>query len=61
MSPRAKRYERFVRWNWVLSQIALLVVLAVYAQKGVAFVRESAAGRIGTGCCSGCSASHSSG
>ena len=46
---RAQRYERFARWDWVLSQVALLVVLAVYARKGVAFVRESAAGRIGTG------------
>jgi STE24 endopeptidase len=45
----AAGYERFVRWNWVLSQIALLVVLTVYAKKGVAFVRQSAAGRIGTG------------
>jgi len=45
----AVRYERFVRWNWALSQVALLVVLAVYAKKGVAFVRQSAAGRIGTG------------
>jgi STE24 endopeptidase len=45
----AARYERFVRWNWVLSQVALLLVLAVYAKKGVAFVRQSAAGRIGTG------------
>jgi STE24 endopeptidase len=46
---RAVRYERFARWNWVLSQVALLVVLVVYAKKGVAFVRQSAAGRIGTG------------
>ena len=46
---RASRYERFTRWNWVLSQVALLVVLTIYAKKGVAFVRQSAAGRIGTG------------
>jgi Zn-dependent protease with chaperone function len=46
---RAVRYERFVRWNWALSQVALLIVLGVYAKKGVAFVRQSAAGRIGTG------------
>jgi STE24 endopeptidase len=38
-----------VRWDWVLSQVALLGVLWVYARKGAAFVRESAAGRIGTG------------
>jgi STE24 endopeptidase len=46
---RAARYERFVHWNWVLSQVALVAVLAVYARKGAAFVRQSAAGRIGTG------------
>jgi Zn-dependent protease with chaperone function len=45
----AARYERFVRWDWVLSQIALLTVLWIYAKKGVAFVKASAAGRIGTG------------
>jgi STE24 endopeptidase len=33
----------------VASQLALLVVLALYAWKGVAFTRQSAAGRIGTG------------
>ena len=46
---RSDRYERFVRWDWVLSQITLLVVLWVYARKGIAFVKASAAGRIGTG------------
>jgi Zn-dependent protease with chaperone function len=34
---------------WVLSQIALLAVLAVYARRGIRFLRESAAGPIGTG------------
>ncbi len=33
----------------MLSQVALFAVLAVYARRGVAFVRESAAGPIGTG------------
>ena len=46
---RSDRYERFMRWDWVLSQITLLVVLWVYARKGVAFTKASAAGRIGTG------------
>ena len=46
---RAERYDRFARWDWVLSQVALVAVLAVYARTGVRFVRESAAGRIGTG------------
>jgi STE24 endopeptidase len=46
---RAERYERFLYADWVLSQIALLTVLVVYARRGVAFMRESAAGPIGTG------------
>lgn len=46
---RADAYERFHRINWVLSTVALLAVLAVYARYGVRFMRESAAGRIGTG------------
>jgi STE24 endopeptidase len=46
---RAERYERFLRIDWVLSQIVLLAVLWIYARKGVGFIRQSAAGRIGTG------------
>ena len=46
---RAKVYERFFRIEFVVSQLVLLGVLALYAWKGVRFVRESAAGRIGTG------------
>jgi STE24 endopeptidase len=46
---RAKRYERFFYVDWVLAQIALLATLWIYARKGVAFVRESSAGPIGTG------------
>jgi STE24 endopeptidase len=46
---RAERYETFLRWEPLLSQAALLAVLAVYARHGVRFARESAAGRIGTG------------
>jgi STE24 endopeptidase len=42
-------YERFVRWNGVVSQLVLLVVLSLYAWRGWRFARESAAGRIGTG------------
>ncbi len=45
----ADRYERFHRINWILSTVALFVVLGWYAVRGVRFVRESAAGRIGTG------------
>jgi STE24 endopeptidase len=42
-------YERVVRWLFIASQVTLLAVLAVYARAGVRFVRESAAGPIGTG------------
>jgi STE24 endopeptidase len=34
---------------WILSQVALLATLWVYARRGVAFTRESSAGPIGTG------------
>lgn len=46
---RAERFERFHYIVWALSQIALFAVLAVYARRGIAFIRESAAGPIGTG------------
>lgn len=46
---RAERFERFHYAGWVLAQITLLVVLAIYARRGVAFMRESSAGPIGTG------------
>jgi STE24 endopeptidase len=46
---KAERYERFLYVDWVLAQIALLATLWLYARRGVAFTRESAAGPIGTG------------
>ena len=46
---RAERFERFHYVNWALGQIVLLVILAIYARRGVAFMRESSAGPIGTG------------
>jgi len=46
---RSKRYETFFRVEFIVSQLVLIAVLVVYARKGVRFVRESAAGRIGTG------------
>ena len=45
----ARDYQRFVRVNFILTQVALLVVLGVYAVFGPRFARESASGRIGTG------------
>jgi STE24 endopeptidase len=46
---RAEDYERFVRWVFVISELLLLGVIAAYARWGTRFLRESAAGRIGTG------------
>lgn len=46
---RADRYALFHRINWVLSTVVLFTVLGIYAGRGARFMRESAAGRIGTG------------
>jgi STE24 endopeptidase len=46
---QAESYERFVRWDFVLAQVVVIAVVAVYARIGPKFVRESAAGPIGTG------------
>lgn len=45
----AERYERFHYVTWLLAQVALLGTLGLYAWRGAAFTRESAAGPIGTG------------
>ena len=42
-------YERFLDVDALLGTVALLAVLAVYAQRGERLMRESAAGPIGTG------------
>jgi STE24 endopeptidase len=46
---RAASYQAFLRIDALGAVIAQLVALGIYAVKGPAFVRESAAGRIGTG------------
>lgn len=46
---RASDYERFLRIDFALSALVLLVVLGLYARYGERFTRESAAGRVGTG------------
>jgi STE24 endopeptidase len=46
---RAARFARFERADWALSQLALVLVLVFYARHGVRLMKESAAGRIGTG------------
>jgi Zn-dependent protease with chaperone function len=42
-------YERFLRIDYLLSELALLVALTGYALRGERLMRESAAGRVGTG------------
>ena len=46
---KAERYRRFLYVDWVLSQVALLATLWLYAHRGAAYTRESSAGPIGTG------------
>lgn len=46
---RAERFEAFFRILFLVSQLVLVGVLALYAWQGARFARESAAGRIGTG------------
>jgi STE24 endopeptidase len=42
-------YERFLIIDGLLASVVLLIVLAVYARRGHRLMRESAAGRVGTG------------
>jgi Zn-dependent protease with chaperone function len=44
-----ERYEEFLYVVWILEQLTLFAVLFVYSRRGVAFMRESSAGPIGTG------------
>jgi STE24 endopeptidase len=46
---RSATYERFLAIEGVLASVVLVAVLAVYARRGAGLVRESAAGRVGTG------------
>jgi STE24 endopeptidase len=46
---RADSFARFERWDWVLSQLAVVGAFVYYAIRGERYIRESAAGRIGTG------------
>ena len=43
------RVERFFLATWVIEQIVLLGTLWIYSRRGARYVRESAAGPIGTG------------
>lgn len=42
-------YERFLIIDGLLASVTLLIVLAAYARRGHRLMRESAAGRVGTG------------
>jgi STE24 endopeptidase len=46
---RSASYERFLAVLGLLATLTLVAVLAVYARRGQRLMRESAAGRIGTG------------
>ena len=46
---RSASFERFLAVDALLGEITLIVVLALYAKRGHRLMRESAAGRIGTG------------
>ncbi len=46
---KAQHVERVFLAVWVCKQIALLGTLWIYARRGAAFARESAAGPVGTG------------
>lgn len=46
---RSASYERFLDLDALLGQLVLVLVLVVYARRGHRLMRESAAGRIGTG------------
>jgi len=46
---RSATYERFLTIDGLLAEATLVLVLVVYARRGQRLMRESAAGRIGTG------------
>ncbi|HEX8754670.1 MAG TPA: M48 family metalloprotease [Solirubrobacterales bacterium] len=46
---RSASYELFLAIEWLLASATLVAVLVVYARRGHRLVRESAAGRVGTG------------
>jgi len=46
---RSAGYERFLAIEGALASVTLVVALLVYARRGQRLVRESAAGRVGTG------------
>jgi STE24 endopeptidase len=49
LASESRDYERFFYLDRALSPVVLIAVLSLYARRGASFVRESAAGPIGTG------------
>ncbi len=48
-TEEAEEFEAVMRWLFIGSQVALIATLAVYVRRGASFLKESAAGPIGTG------------
>src|SRR5438045_8300221 len=46
---RTAHFERFLEFSWIGEQLLLVAVFVAYARWGVGFMKESAAGPIGTG------------
>ena len=49
LRKEAEEFEAVMRWLFIGTQVALVATLAVYVRKGGRFLKESAAGPIGTG------------
>lgn len=48
-TAEAESFEAFIRVTTILSQLVLVIALGLYAWRGTRFMRDSAAGPIGTG------------
>jgi STE24 endopeptidase len=46
---RTANFERFLELSWIAEQVLLVAVFVAYARWGAGFMRDSAAGPIGTG------------
>ena len=46
---RTSDFERFLELTWIGREILLILVFVAYARWGTSFMKESAAGRVGTG------------
>ena len=48
-TEEAQEFEAVIRWLFIGSQVALIATLTLYVRRGGTFLKESAAGPIGTG------------